>query len=478
VHLLEGLLWDDEFRHRRMDRGITAMAYAAMDERSRKVPCPPPLERWQDDPRWGVTQRVVGSRQFAKSPLLSKFLLHIVAEILAGHQEEITEHQIGVKVFGRPPGYLTVEDNIVRNYARQLRRRLAEYFADQGHSESLRIEIPLGGYVPVFSSASEVPVTQEAPEGVAAAVASASVPPPVAPHAPADEQASSKWNRKRLVRRLSVLAIYGVAAVALTWIAVRSGHWARPAHDPAQPLWAALFGGPANCYIVPADAGFNLLEDLSGHPLPLADYINGGYLELPLARVDSHSADDLRSQHFTSFVDLQIVSALARRPEFDPQRVILRFPRDLTLDDLKNSNAVIIGSVGSNPWAAIANDTSNFQIVYRKDMQGATMINVKPQPGEQASFVSHWNESAHETFATISFLPNLSASGHLLLLQGLDVAGTQAAAEMLLRPDRLAPVLRSAARRDGSLRSFEVLLRSTSIQSNAAGVEVVAFRVH
>jgi hypothetical protein len=292
------------------------------------------------------------------------------------------------------------------------------------------------------------------------------------------EPDSSKWSWKPRLWRLCLLAVCGVVVVGLSWIAVRSGKWAVRAHDPAQPLWVALFGGPANCYIVPADAGFNLLEDLSGHPLALADYIKGGYLELPLARVDSHSADDLRSQHFTSFVDLQIVSALARRPEFDPQRVILRFPRDLTLDDLKNSNAVIIGSVGSNPWAAIANDSSNFRIVYRKDMQGATMINMKPEPGEQASFVSHWNESAHETFAAISFLPNLSGSGHLLLLQGLDVAGTQAAAEMLFRPDRLAPVLRSALRPDGSLRFFEVLLRSTSIQSSAAGVQVIAFRVH
>ena len=62
---------------------------------------------------------------------------------------------------------------------------------------------------------------------------------------------------------------------------------------------------------MPADAGFNLLEDLSRRPLPLADYIKGDYLALPLAGVDAHSADDLRSQQFTSFVDFQIVAALA-----------------------------------------------------------------------------------------------------------------------------------------------------------------------
>lgn len=140
----------------------------------------------------------------------------------------------------------------------------------------------------------------------------------------------------------------------------------------------------------------------------------------------------------------------------------------------KPTRAVIIGLVGSNPWAAVAEQSSNFRIVYRKDMQAATMSNVNPQPGEATSYVSHWNESAHETFATISYLPNLSGNGHLLLLQGLDVVGTQAAAEILFRDDVLDPILQRATRPDGSLRFFEVLLRSTSIQSSAAETRVIA----
>jgi hypothetical protein len=281
-----------------------------------------------------------------------------------------------------------------------------------------------------------------------------------------------------LLLRAALAGAYSVALIFLTWFASARARARRQAPEPARPLWVALFGGPTNSYIVPADAGFNLVEDLSHRPLQLADYIKGGYLELPLERVDRHSAEDLRSQQFTSFVDLQIVAALARLPEFNPQRVSLRFPRDLRIDDLKNANAVIIGSVGSNPWAAIAEDSTNFRIAYREDMRGATMINIKPQPGEAASYVSRWNESAHDTFAVISFLPNLGGTGHLLFLQGLDVAGTQAAAEAIFHQDALAPVLRSATRPDGSLRSFEILLRSTSIQSSATRTQVIAFRIH
>jgi hypothetical protein len=199
---------------------------------------------------------------------------------------------------------------------------------------------------------------------------------------------------------------------------------------------------------------------------------------LPLAGVDAHSADDLRSQQFTSFVDFQIIAALARLPEYNPRRAFLRFPRDLRLDDLKSANAVLIGSVGSNPWASIADGSTNFRIVYHQGMQGATIINGNPQPGEAASYASHWNEPAHETFALIAFLPNLGGNGHLLLLQGLDVAGTQAAAETLLHQNAIAPVLQRATRPDGTLRYFEVLLRSTSIESNATGTQVIASRIY
>jgi hypothetical protein len=134
--------------------------------------------------------------------------------------------------------------------------------------------------------------------------------------------------------------------------------------------------------------------------------------------------------------------------------------------------------VGSNPWAAIADKSTNFHIFYREGMEGATIINAKPQSGEQASFESHWNEPAHETFALISFLPNLSGSGHLLLLQGLDVAGTQAAAEALFHPNAIAPILKRATRPDGSVHSFEILVRSTSINWNSTDSQVIASRIY
>lgn len=445
---------------------------------------PPNRPDWFDaDQRWRVTQRVVASPHFARSRLLANFLLYIVSEALQDRKANITEHRIGVQVFGRDPGYSPVEDNIVRSYARQLRRRLAEYFSSEGIAEPLHIDIPLGGYVPAFSSpntspgASQVPGGQPSPSPLTPAGASWSQT--LATHETPTASASSPWTL-RLWFALSLVA-YSVLLAGLVWFAAR-----RPGPDisaagppdPTRPLWTALFGGPANCYIVPADAGLNLLEDISRRPLPLAFYLDRSYLQVPLPNLDRHSIDDLRSQQFTSFVDLQTVSEFSRLPEFNPQRVILRFPRDLQLDDLKTANAVILGAEGSDPWTTLAEGKANFRIVSNPNMQSDTLLNIKPRPGEAPSYISHWNDPAHETFSVIEYLPNLTGSGHILLLQGLDVAGTQAAAETLLHSSVIAPILRRATRPDGSLRSFEILLRSTSIESNATGTQVIGSRIY
>ena len=57
------------------------------------------------EPRWQLAQRIVASRSFAKSALLSRFLLYVCEREITGKTAEISEHQIGVHVFGRRPGY-------------------------------------------------------------------------------------------------------------------------------------------------------------------------------------------------------------------------------------------------------------------------------------------------------------------------------------------------------------------------------------
>lgn len=421
-------------------------------------------------------QEVLSSDAFMGGNRAQCFLQLVVEHAIAGRSDCLRERMIGAEMFGRPIDYDTGNDAVVRVKASEVRRRLAQYYQSLRTPPTVQIDLPAGSYAPQFHWApASVPSTP-------ADHANSPTEPvnthtqPAATHS-ASVAIAPRWKWKSWVFRASLLATYSAVLVSLTWfVAVRfsTSHRTRRAADP---IWAALFDGKRNTYIVPADIGFDLLGDLSHRPIALADYMKGGYLDLPLPGVDGHIIEGLRSQRLTSFVDAQIIATLSGLPQYNPQRTFLRFPRDLRLDDLKDANAVLIGSVGSNPWAAIADNSANFHIVYRQGRESATIVNENPQPGEQASYESHWNDPAHETFALIAFMPNMGGNGRLLLLQGLDVAGTQAAAEALFYSPAIAPILKRATRPDGSIRFFEILVRSTSINWNSTDSQVIASRI-
>jgi hypothetical protein len=451
---------------------------SAVIPRGRLVPAPEVAESnsLQNDPRLTLAQRVAAGPHFARSALLSKFLLYVVSETLAGRQEAITEHRIGVAVFGRPVSYRTDDDNIVRNYARQLRRRLGEHFDGIGRSEPMRIDVPVGGYIPLFVDvAAETERNSEAeekPERSRPILVAQTDERPMAASAPLGDGALTGFMR-------AVLVLIGILLVASLGWQAKNLFARRELHpNPDRLLWKAIFGGPRNTLIVPSDAGFNLVEDMSHQSFPLSSYIKESFTDSVAKSSSEQALRDLRSQQYTDVVSMQIAMAAARLPEFDPQRIFVRFPRDLQITDLKSDNALIIGSMNANPWAGLIDAKANFHIVSDRDMKGAQIVNTRPIAGEAQAYTSHWNETAHETYALILFLPNLSGSGHVLVVEGLDVAGTQAAAELLFYSSAIAPVLKAAERSDGTLRPFEILVRATSIQSNATGTQIIASRIH
>jgi len=97
-----------------------------------------------------LVERILASSEFRRTSRLRDFLHYVVEKKLAGAPQEVTEVLIGQAVFGRSPSYNPGEDSIVRTEARSLRQRLERYFAGEGKDEPLILEIPRGGYVPVF----------------------------------------------------------------------------------------------------------------------------------------------------------------------------------------------------------------------------------------------------------------------------------------------------------------------------------------
>jgi serine/threonine-protein kinase len=94
--------------------------------------------------------RILNSKSFRQVPRLHRFLEFIVEETLAGRSEMLKEFPIGIEAFGKEPSFDPRMDPIVRVQARRLRSRLVRYYREEGQNDKIMIELPKGGYEPLF----------------------------------------------------------------------------------------------------------------------------------------------------------------------------------------------------------------------------------------------------------------------------------------------------------------------------------------
>ncbi len=104
--------------------------------------------------------RILASKTFSQVERLKRFISFIVGETVGGRSGELKEYVIGVQVFGKEPSFDPRTDPIVRVQARRLRTRLARYYRDEGNNDELIIDLPKGGYAPVFRAREDTPAVK------------------------------------------------------------------------------------------------------------------------------------------------------------------------------------------------------------------------------------------------------------------------------------------------------------------------------
>jgi TolB-like protein len=100
--------------------------------------------------------QALSSPLFRKAERQSRFLRFVVDVALQSPQATIKEFDIAVAVYDRRADYNPRTDPIVRVEAARLRARLREYYAVTP-PERVRIDLPKGGYLPLFISVEEAP---------------------------------------------------------------------------------------------------------------------------------------------------------------------------------------------------------------------------------------------------------------------------------------------------------------------------------
>jgi len=93
---------------------------------------------------------ILSSGLFAHAPSLAQFLSYICSKCFDGEASQIKEYSIAVEALGRTPDFDQKRDSIVRVEAHRLRKRLRQYYDEEGASHSIQIIIPAGQYVPQF----------------------------------------------------------------------------------------------------------------------------------------------------------------------------------------------------------------------------------------------------------------------------------------------------------------------------------------
>jgi Tol biopolymer transport system component len=97
-------------------------------------------------------QEILTSDLFRNAKRQKRFLTFTVEQTLSGKTALLKETLLGVEVFDRKPGYDSESDNIVRVEARRVRSKLRAYYNNGARGSAVRIEYPLGSYVPVFAA--------------------------------------------------------------------------------------------------------------------------------------------------------------------------------------------------------------------------------------------------------------------------------------------------------------------------------------
>ena len=377
------------------------------------------------DARWELVERIASSPQFDKAPRVRDFFLHVCCEALGGRPENLTEQHIGVAVFGRKEGYNPADDSLVRVQARQVRLRLQEYFRAEGREEALVIDIPKGGYTPVFRDRNSAPETA----------------PPARSHADAADEGLLAHLRRALREHTVAVAVPAVLAAACIALTVQNWNLRQRVEavrvqfvpSPAPWLLTAAFDKATPVTVVLPDAAYGTFQGLSGHLLTLEHYLDPGYPASVqgLLPGDARWVRTIGARPLTSYSEALIAQQMGQMAAARGWRFSIRHSRDLKMRDLARGNFILVGSSMSNPWVSLYEKDLAFQS--RWDVPGDvlgfrdTAAHEKAEPFYASGGRNGEPGVAYAVVALIDKSDAGSGGSRALILEGTNMEATEAA---------------------------------------------------
>ena len=387
--------------------------------------------------------RILGSAPFRHSKRYPALLRYIVGEVLAGHAESLKERTLGMCVFDRSADYDTNMDPVVRVSAGEVRKRIAQYYQASGHEEELRIEIPLGSYVPRFYRPVEHGWPTEELHAAADVLSVAMddlshdhVPPNTAEGAADDLPGLAGRQRRGEGRHgfgLHLVAVYVLlagAVGALGWMLVSASR--PPRLTPAvQLFWGGLLRSGSPTLMV---LGVHSFDDRGN------DISSSSHASMPQPQQTLLSAmtrsDMVHLSDVTSYGAMTELLTVHRHP-FRTQGAA-----DTTLEELRQGPFVLIGGF-NNLWTTRLTTQLRFRFVTTANWRNVIQDSEHPERtwtlDDSRSALSNTRD-----YGLISCFLDPETEQHAMIVGGIGRSGTEAAADFVTSETGLQEWVRSA----------------------------------
>jgi hypothetical protein len=367
---------------------------------------------------------ILSSYHFRGSKRYPAFLKYVVDATLEGRSGDLKERTLGVEVFARDPDYDTSADPVVRFSASEVRKRIAQYYHENGKGARLQIELPLGSYVPEFQL--------QTPEALGNSVYGAMT-----------DGLLEKVFRKRTLFQLGLvgLAMVLIAAAAFGVYTYRKS--AARSSTASNKLWAPLVSTTRPILIVGGNS-----NPIKLGPEPdntsFIDQIKGEY-------------------HHVSVATATALANLAGVLREHGAAYEIKEDNETSLTDIRSRPLILVGAT-NNAWTMRLVGALRFRFLPGPIAQIQDSNN--PQSSDWTIDFTKPYSSVASDYAIVARYHDPTTEGPVLVIAGLGPYGTEAASAFVGSPKYLEQIVKQVSP-GWEGRNLEVVLKSEVIDGKA-----------
>jgi hypothetical protein len=375
---------------------------------------------------------ILASYHFRGSKRYPALLKFIVDATLDNRLSDLKERILGVEVFGRDPGYDTNADPVVRISAGEVRKRIAQYYHENGHENGhhsrIQIELPLGSYAPEFRLLAAEPVAIESQSREQ------------------KPNASERSARTGVARSLA--KAFGLGLI----------------------LGAGLLGAAVYYYHRPQAPVVSKPTALDDLWAPMLNTTRPVLIVLRTARPgkiqsDSESTDFAEHMHYVSVSIATALAQLASILNAHGRSYEVKEAPQATLTDVRLRPVILVGAM-DNEWTMRLVTPLRFHFAFSPDGTESIVDSADLQQ-------KNWHFNRLQPFSTVTadyaivarFRDSIT-EGPVMIIAGLGPYGTEAAGEFVQSPEYLVQLSKMLPP-GWKNKNVELVLRTDVIGYNA-----------